>query len=420
MSDQKNETRQDVSKPSQLELLSSQFAKYHTPNYAPSMALVKGKGAYVWDADGNKYLDFVSGIAVTALGHCHPRQVKALKKQLGKLMHVSNLYYNTESPKLAEALSTRSLGGKVFFSNSGAEANEAMIKLARLWGQHNGKNEIITFENSFHGRTLATLTATGQEKVQKGFHPLPGGFKYAKYNDMGSVRAQLTPRTVAIMLEPVQAEGGVIPAEPAFVKELAELCRENGLLLLMDEVQTGMGRTGEWFGYQQHDIQPDAISLAKGLGGGFPVGALVTSEKLQDILTAGTHGSTFGGQPLAATAAMAVIEVMEDKELVGNAKAMGELLHDRLSKLIGKYSFVRSIRGQGLLQGIVLDQDAKDLERILTRKGLLTVATAGNVIRLLPPLNVSASQVKKAVRMIDKACAEWQDNSPSPKENSSS
>ena len=413
-------TEQTEHSPSDMEVIAELQRKYHVPNYAPSQAFVKGKGSMLWDVNGDKFLDFVSGIAVTSLGHCHPALVKALKKQVGTLMHVSNLYYNDKAPRLAEKLSTLSLGGKAFFCNSGAEANEALIKLARLWGHPQGKHEIITFKNSFHGRTLATLTATGQEKVQAGFAPLPEGFRYASYNDLDSVNDLIVPETAAVLIETIQAEGGVLPAETSFLKGLRELCDEKNILLLFDEVQTGIGRTGEWFGYQHHGIEPDAISLAKGLGGGFPVGAMVTSPKVQDLFLPGTHGSTFGGQPLAATAALTVLTVIEEQKLVEHAKAMGELLVKRLEKLKNKYSFIQEVRGQGLLIGIVLDQDAKELERKITRRGLLTIATAGNVIRLLPPLTVTPAQVKKAVRMIDKACGEWQEISPISKEESAS
>lgn len=396
----------DISK---LEALTSLQQAYHVPNYAPSLALVKGRGSYVWDAGGTKYLDFVSGIAVTTLGHCHPAVTKALTRQAKTLLHVSNLYYNDQAPHLAKDLSELSLGGKVFFCNSGAEANEALIKLARLWGSQEGRYRVVTMRNSFHGRTLATLTATGQDKIQKGFAPLPDGFDYADYNDLESVKAQLTPQTVAVMLEMVQAEGGVVPVDPAFAQALAELCKERNLLLLVDEIQTGMGRTGSWFAYQQYGIEPDAISLAKGLGGGVPIGAIVTGERLKDVFTPGTHGSTFGGQPLACAAARAVVNTMRAKDLPAHANAMGQLFRTRLEKLINQYGFVRSVRGQGLLVGLVIDRPAKELEQLIARAGLLCVCTAGSVIRLLPPLNVTAAQVKKAVRMIDKACAQWQE-----------
>ncbi len=377
------------------------------PNYAPGQLFVRGEGSYLWDSEGKKYLDFVSGIAVTALGHCHPAMVAALKEQSEKLFHVSNLYYNEHAPFLAETLSKMTMGGKVLFCNSGAEANEGLIKLARKWGSESGRHEIITMKNSFHGRTLATLTATGQDKIQKGFAPLPEGFVYADYNNLDSVKACKTDKTVAVMLELVQAEGGVLPADQDFVHGLADWCKENNLLLLLDEIQTGVGRTGRCFAYKHYDIEPDAISLAKGLGGGFPIGAVVTGEKLQDVFGPGSHGTTFGGQPLACAMARTVLKVFKDEQLCLHASEMGALLESELAPLVEKYDFIVALRGQGLLQGLVIDRPAKALEELLAERGLLTVCTAGNVIRMLPPLNVTRDQVREAVEIINDACAAW-------------
>ncbi len=396
-------------KPTLTEQVHALHQRYHTPNYAPSLLLTKGRGAYLWDADGKRYLDFVSGIAVTALGHCHPRLVKAIARQAKRLLHVSNLYYNDQAAFLAETLSDLSLGGKVLFCNSGAEANEGLIKLARKWGNANGgRFEIITMRNSFHGRTLATLTATGQEKVQYGFQPLPEGFVHAEFNNLESVKAHITPRTVAVMLELVQAEGGVVPASPEFVSALADLCRERDLLLLLDEIQTGIGRTGRMFAYQHYGITPDALSLAKGLGGGFPIGAVVAGPKLQDVFSVGSHGTTFGGQPLACAAARTVLQVIHEQGLDSKAADLGSLFMTRLRPLADKYPFIKGVRGKGLLVGLVIDRPAKELETLLMRRGLLTVCTAGNVIRMLPPLTITAAQIQTAVHLIDKACADWQ------------
>jgi len=381
--------------------------KFHTPNYAPSHLFVKGEGSYLWDSDGKKYLDFVSGIAVTALGHCHPAMVKALKEQSEKLFHTSNLYYNDQAPFLAQTLSEMTMGGKVIFCNSGAEANEGLIKLARKWGADSGRYEIITMRNSFHGRTLATLSATGQDKIQKGFAPLLDGFVYADFNDLESVKAHKGPATVAVMLELVQAEGGVLPIEKDFIEGLAAWCTENNILLLIDEIQTGIGRTGMCFAYKHYDILPDAISLAKALGGGFPIGAVVTGEKLQDVFGPGTHGTTFGGQPLACAMARTVLKVFMEERLCLHAREMGYLLEELLTPIVEKYHFIESLRGQGLLQGLVIDRPAKELEELLVERGLLTVCTAGKVIRMLPPLNVTADQIRDAVGLIDNACAAW-------------
>ncbi len=375
--------------------------------YAPGLVLVKGRGTKVWDDTGRKYLDFISGIAVTNIGHCHPRLTRAIKRQAGRLMHASNLFYNELQPKLARALAERSLGGKCFFCNSGAEANEALIKLARLWGHAEGRYEIITFRNSFHGRTLATLTATGQQKVQKGFDPLPPGFAQADYNDLPSVQAAINDKTVAILIEPIQGEGGVRPARADFIKDLSALCKQKNLLLLFDEVQAGMGRTGHWFGYQRYGVEPDAFSLAKGLGGGFPIGAIVTGPRLADVFQPGQHATTFGGTPLACAAALAVIDVIEDDNLLQNAARMGDLFIEKLKQVAAKYSFVSEVRGAGLMIGLVLNQPAKELEIILRKRGLIALATAENVIRFLPPLNVKSYDIKKAARIVEKACADW-------------
>lgn len=378
------------------------------PTYAPGLVLVKGKGAKVWDADGREFLDFLAGIAVLGLGHCHPKVVKAIRQQAGKLMHVSNLYYNENQPRLAQALSTRSMGGKCFFCNSGAEANEAMIKLARLWGHAQGKHEIVSMKNSFHGRTLATLAATGQTKYQKGFDPIPQGFVYADFNNLDSVKAAITDKTVAVLVEAVQGEGGILPATQEFMTGVRQLCDEKGLLMLCDEVQCGMGRTGHWFGFQAYGVQPDAFSLAKGLGNGFPIGAMVTAPKLADVFQPGNHASTFGGTPLACAAALATVQAIEDEGLLENATQMGALLSKLLEKLPRKFPFVKAVRGKGLMLGMVLDRPAKELEVLLREKGLITIATADTVIRFLPPLNVKASQVRKAARIVAEACAEWQ------------
>ncbi|HEY5621186.1 MAG TPA: aspartate aminotransferase family protein [Pontiella sp.] len=395
--------------------------KYLMPTYAPGIALVEGSGTTVWDAEGNEYLDFVSGIAVTNIGHCHPKMVRAVQDQVESLVHVSNLYYNAKQPQLARALAGHSglPAAKCFFCNSGAEANEGLIKLARLWGSDKGRYEIITMRQSFHGRTLATLTATGQEKVQKGFGPLPEGFVYANFNDLESVADAVTSKTAAILVESLQGEGGVIPSEPGFMAGLRKLCDEKGILLLCDEVQCGMGRTGKWFGFQHYDVQPDAFSLAKGLGNGFPIGAIVAGEKLSDIFQPGHHATTFGGTPLACSAALAVIDVIEEEELLANAMMMGAYLVEGLCDIALKHKqWIAGVRGLGLLLGLVLDVPAAPLQKKLQEKGMLALATAGNVLRLLPPLNVSQEEIEQALERIREACVELHDEmaaqSPNP------
>jgi predicted acetylornithine/succinylornithine family transaminase len=383
------------------------YRRYSVPTYRPSIALVKGKGARVWDADGKVYLDFLSGIAVTALGHAHPALLKALRAQAGTLMHCSNLFYNEPQARLAERLSTLSLGGKVFFCNSGAEANEGLIKLARKWGSTRGRYEVISFRNSFHGRTLATLTATGQEKIQHGFAPLPLGFRHAEFNHLDSVRAQLTGQTAAVLLEGIQAEGGVWPADPEFVRGLRQLCDEQGILLLLDEIQTGIGRTGSWFWYQQAGVQPDAFSLAKGLGGGFPIGAVVTSPALAEVFTPGSHGTTFGGNPLACAVALSVLDTIARDDLCGHAARMGDLFRRELEALVPRFACLRGVRGQGLLVGLVLDRPGTELQELLRHHGLLAVATGPDALRLLPPLIITPAEIRRAVRLIATACRAW-------------
>jgi predicted acetylornithine/succinylornithine family transaminase len=391
------------------------------PTYAPGIALVEGSGTTVWDADGNEYLDFVSGIAVTNIGHCHPKMIQAVQDQVETLVHVSNLYYNEKQPQLAKALAEHSglPGAKCFFCNSGAEANEGLIKLARLWGSDKGKYEIVTMRQSFHGRTLATLTATGQDKVQKGFGPLPEGFVYANFNDIQSVEDAITTRTAAVLVEALQGEGGVIPADGEFLSDLRRLCDERGVLLLCDEVQCGMGRTGKWFGFQNYDVQPDAFSLAKGLGNGFPIGAIVAGETLADVFQPGHHATTFGGTPLACSAALSVIDVIDEEQLLANAMMMGAYFVEGLCEISMKHKkWIAGVRGLGLLLGLVLDVPALPLQKKLQEKGMLAIATAGNVLRLLPPLNVKQEEIDAAVKLIAEACEELHDEmaaqSPNP------
>ena len=383
--------------------------QYLIPTYAPQLALVKGAGTHVRDAEGNEYLDFLAGIAVLNVGHCHPNVVKAVQQQAATLMHVSNLYYNEKQPQLAKALSEKAGGGKCFFCNSGAEANEGLIKLARLWGSDDGKYEVITMKNSFHGRTLATLTATGQEKVQKGFAPLPAGFVHAEFNNLESVRAAVTEKTAAILVEAVQGEGGIVPADPGFITGLRDLCDEKNLLLMFDEVQAGMGRTGKWFGFQNYGVRPDAFSLAKALGNGFPIGAVVATAELADTFHPGHHATTFGGTPLACAAALAVLETIEQENLLENAKTMGDLLLNRLKETAEQYDWIECARGTGLMVGLVLKDSALPLQKKLQDKGLLCLATAVRVLRMLPPLTVTAEEVEQAADLIAEACAELND-----------
>jgi acetylornithine/N-succinyldiaminopimelate aminotransferase len=380
--------------------------QYVVNTYAPNLLLTKGKGARVWDAEGRSYLDFLGGIAVSQVGHCHPKLVSAIQKQAATLMHVSNLYYNENAPRLAAKLVEKfGVPGRVFFCNSGAEANEGLIKLARLWGSATGRYELVSMKNSFHGRTLAAITATGQTKYQKGFEPLPQGFVHAEYNNLDSVKACVTDKTAAILVEAVQGEGGVVPATPEFLKGLRALCDEKNLLLFCDEVQCGMGRTGEWFGFQSYGIQPDACSLAKGLGGGIPIGAFVLGPKVSEVFQPGHHASTFGGNPVACAAALAVIDIMEKERLLDNVKRIGGLLHTELRAVAAQIPWIKDVRGLGLMIGLVLDRPAKDFEKALLAKGLMTIATADKVIRMLPPLNITQADAREAVRIISETAA---------------
>ncbi|HRR33202.1 MAG TPA: aspartate aminotransferase family protein [Kiritimatiellia bacterium] len=382
------------------------FDQYVMHTYAPTATLTSGSGCKVRDPDGKTYLDFTSGIAVHNVGHCHPKVVKAVQDQVATLGHCSNLFYNVNQALLAQRLSKLSLNGKCFFCNSGAEANEAMIKLARLWGHEKGKFEVITMQNSFHGRTLATIAATGQAKVQKGYDPLPIGFAYAEFNNLESVAAAVNERTVAVMLEAVQGEGGVIPATEEFMAGVRRLCDEKGLLMLCDEVQCGMGRTGKWFGWQNYSVKPDAFTLAKSLADGIPMGALVASPALSDIFTPGTHASTFGGNPVSSAAALAVLNVIEEEALLKRAEETGALFVEGLNLFVEKHKQVLEIRGKGLMLGMVVEGSAKEVVDMCREMGLLCCVAGEHVVRFLPPLNIKESDLEEALEMIGDALDE--------------
>ncbi len=385
--------------------------KYHnyvmSNYYPPSLVLVKGKGTRVWDIDGKVYLDFVGGIACQNVGHCHPKVTEAIQQQAAKLVHVSNLYHNEYHGLLAEKLSSLSLGGKCFFCNSGAEANEALIKLARLWGSDLGKYEVISMKNSFHGRTLASLAATGQTKYQDGFEPLPDGFLYAELNNLDSIKSLISGRTAAVLVEAVQGEGGVIPATLEFMQGLRTLCDEKNILMFCDEVQCGMGRTGKWFGFQKSGVKPDAFSLAKSLGSGYPIGAIVTGPKVADVFHPGHHASTFGASPLACSAALATLRVIEEENLVERASEAGRRFRTGLEKFVGQYENVKGVRHSGLMLGLVVDKPAKELTKILTEMNLLAIPTGDTVVRFLPPLTVKDSEIDEALEILDDALAQW-------------
>ncbi|MEC0133046.1 MULTISPECIES: aspartate aminotransferase family protein [Paenibacillus] len=374
------------------------------PSYARyDLSLVKGKGTWVWDDKGNKYLDFTSGLAVTSLGHAPEKVGAKLKDQIDTLWHVSNLFHIPGQDEVANLLTENSCADQVFFCNSGAEANEAAIKLARRYHQKIkgvDRYEVITFEQSFHGRTLATLTATGQQKVKEGFLPLPAGFKTVPLHDLPALEAAIGDHTAAIMLEMVLAEGGVLEVEPEFLNAVVALCKKHGLLLIVDEVQTGMGRTGKLFAHQHYGIEPDIFTLAKGIASGFPAGLMLGKGYLREAFSAGSHASTFGGTPLATAVMAATIETMLEDELPQRAEDMGKYLTGLLKEKLADCSFVKDIRGKGLLIGIECQSPVGDIVLAGQKKGLLFVTAGPNVLRLLPNLYVSKEEIDQAVDIL--------------------
>lgn len=375
------------------------------------IALVRGKGARVWDADGKEYLDFVAGIAVNGLGHCHPAVAQAVSEQVNTLVHVSNLYHVEPQARLAKALCDHSFADRVFFCNSGAEANEAAIKLARRYGseQARGRNEVITALNSFHGRTLATLTATGQEKIRLGYDPLPAGFRQVPFNDLEAAEAAVDRRTAAILVEPIQGEGGVVAPDPSYVRGLRRLCDDRGLLLMFDEVQVGMGRTGRLFAYEHFGVEPDVMTLAKALGGGLPLGAMLARERVAESFPPGSHASTFGGNPVVCRAGLAVLETLLEDGLVERCEAMGSLLREGLEGLAGRFPFVREVRGKGLILGMEMEFDCAPVIRECMREGLLVASAGANVLRMVPPLTIGEEDVAEALSVLERVLAGLRD-----------
>ncbi len=360
------------------------------------IAAIKGEGCWIWDLNGRRYLDFLSGIAVCNLGHAHKNVIEALTQQAQKLFHISNLFYIEPQIKAAELLCEHSFGDKVFFCNSGAEANEAAIKLARRysWKKYNeGRYEIIVMENSFHGRTIATLSATGQPKFHEGFKPLLEGFKYCKFNDMDAVKESINNKTCAIMLELIQSEGGVYVADKEYIKGLRKIADEYDLLLIFDEIQTGMGRTGKFFCYEHFDIEPDIMTLAKALGNGFPVGAMVAKKEIMDAFVPGTHASTFGGNPLATSAVVATINTLIDDGVIKHCENIGRYLNEGLNRLKERFSFITDIRGMGLIIGIELSVNGDEILREFINEGVIVNCTKGNILRLLPPLIITEEEI---------------------------
>ncbi|RLB07628.1 MAG: aspartate aminotransferase family protein [Deltaproteobacteria bacterium] len=358
--------------------------------------LVRGEGMKVWDSNGREYLDFVGGIAVCNLGHCHPKVVQALEEQARRLIHCSNLYHIGPQVELARRLCEHSFGKKVFFCNSGAEANEAAIKVARKYAKERygeQKYEIITMEGSFHGRTMGALSATGQQKFHKGFEPLLPGFKYVPFNDLGAVKDAISPNTCAVMVEPIQGEGGVNLPSPGYLKELRELCDQKGILLIYDEVQVGMGRTGKLFAYQHYEAPPHIMTLAKSLANGVPIGAMVTTEEVAQALSPGSHASTFGGNPMATRVGCVVIDTLLKDDILQNCQQMGDYFLTGLLELKERYDFIKEVRGKGLIIGAELEFGGKEIVERCLERGFLINCTMDRVLRFLPPLIITRKEI---------------------------
>jgi predicted acetylornithine/succinylornithine family transaminase len=379
--------------------------KYVANTYARyPILLVRGRGTRVWDLEGEEYLDFVSGLAVCNLGHCHPRVVKTIQDQAEKLIHVSNFYYIEPQIHLASLLCKHSFADKVFFCNSGAEANEGALKLARKFAKEKiGKDryEIITMERSFHGRTLATLTATGQEKFHKGYDPLMPGFKYVAFNDIGALKNAIDPKTCAVMVEPIQGEGGVNCPSEGYLKALRDLCDEKRLLLIFDEVQVGMGRTGKLFAYEHEGVEPDLLTLAKSLAGGVAIGALLIKKGIADSFKPGDHASTFGGNPLASAAGVAALTAILEEGMLENCQKMGDYFLSELAKMKKQFPFVKEVRGKGLILGMELKIDGSSIVKEMLKKKILINCTMGNVLRFLPPLIVTREEVDRVIKALE-------------------
>ena len=368
------------------------------------IVIKKGKGCGLWDTDGKKYIDFVSGIAVCNLGHSHAKVSEALSKQADILLHVSNLYYTEPQVELAYRLTENSFADRVFFCNSGAEANEAAIKLARKYFKDKGESEryrIITMEKSFHGRTMATLSATGQDKIRKGFEPVLEGFDHIPFNDSDALRKSIGPSTCAVLLEPIQGEGGVRCPDPDYLKAVRRLCDETGVLLIFDEIQTGMGRTGKFFAYEHFGIEPDIMTLAKALANGLPIGAMLASEEVAEAFGPGAHASTFGGTPIITAASVQVVKVLLEENLIHHCAKMGAYFKERLSGLKAKHESIVDVRGMGLLLGMKLKIEGDAIVNSCMEKGFLINCIQGNILRFIPPLIVDKEEIDALVECLD-------------------
>jgi acetylornithine/N-succinyldiaminopimelate aminotransferase len=378
------------------------FNKYVIANYGRLPRVIDhGQGSYIYDTDGNKILDMFPGWAVSGIGHCHPKVVKAVQTQAAKLLHMDNTFYTELQGKLAKLLSDRAFGGKSFFCNSGAEANEAALKLARIHTPK-GKYKYITALGSFHGRTFGAMTATAQPKKFENFQPVVPGFVYVPFNDIDALKKAFDDEVAAVMIEPIQGEGGINVATPEYMKAIRQLCDKNQAVMILDEVQTGMGRTGKWFGYQHYDVVPDIITLAKALGGGVAVGAMMAKPNVAASLVPGTHASTFGGNCLACAAGIAVIEAIEEEKLLENAAKLGQYAADKLNQLKSKHSIIDHVRGKGLMLGIQLKSPGAKIVSGCLENNLRINCTQDTVLRFMPAMNVSKQEIDKAIDILDK------------------
>ncbi len=375
--------------------------KYHFDLYGRyPIALVKGKGSKVWDDERNEYIDALAGIAVNSLGHCHPRIVKTIQKQAERLMHVSNFYYNEPQSDLAEKLVKLSGLGRVFFCNTGAEAVEGSIKLARKYAFNKGKTgTIISMDNSFHGRTLGTI-ALGKDKYQAGFHPMPSGFKRVPFNDVKALQESVNEETIGIILEPIQGEGGIVAASPEYMKTASNLCDKFDIPLIFDEVQCGIARTGKMFAYQHYGVEPDILALAKALGSGFPIGAVVAKENVAKALEHGNHGTTYGGNPLACAVALETLNVMEDENICEMARVRGDYLMTRIKDISTNWKAIKEVRGKGLMIGVELAFPGAEVVKEMLNRGVLSNCASNNVIRIVPPLIITKDEIDKVVDVL--------------------
>ncbi len=389
--------------------IQQQFSNYVIGNYAREpVAFVRGDGSQIWDSEGRQYIDLMPGWGTTTIGHCHPAVVSAIREQSARLIHIDNTFYNIPQGVLAEHLSKKAFGGKCFFCNSGAEAIETSLKLARLWGEERGKSDIVTMEGSFHGRTFGAISATGQEKYHTGYVPLLPGIKHVPFNDDVALEQAVDEKTCAVLLELIQGEGGVNLVDIDYLKTAREICNEKGALLLFDEVQTGMGRTGEWFGYQNYNIEPDIMALAKALGGGFPIGAVTAGAEVAESLRPGTHAATFGGNPLACAAATAVFETIEDENLIASGREISTLAFERLQMMKDKYEIIREVRGKGLMIGIELRDQGKEVFEYCLHNLVRVNCTHETVVRLLPAMNIPLDMLHKGLDILAAGIAKAQ------------